>query len=49
MNYFDIVNTLYRSGLDVALPGARQGVCTSPYVVVQDGGTFRYAQSAGLG
>ena len=49
MNYSDIVNTLCGSGIDVALPGARQGICTSPYVVVQNTGTYRYAQSAGLG
>ncbi len=48
MNYSDIANTLAHDGIDVALPGARQGVCSAPYVVVQDAGTFRYAASAGL-
>ncbi len=49
MNYSDVVNTLSRSGIDVAQPGAKPGICTSPYVVVQNAGTYRYAQSAGLG
>lgn len=49
MNYFDIINRLSGDGLDVALPGYRNGVCSSPYVVVQKSGTYRYAQSPALG
>ena len=49
MSYLDIVNTLTDAGIDVAFPGARQGVCASPYAVVQDSGTYRYAQSSRLG
>ncbi|MBQ9901073.1 MAG: hypothetical protein IJM51_01615 [Clostridia bacterium] len=49
MNYPDIVNRLLDAGIDVAMPGTKQGICTSPYAVVQNAGTFRYAQSDRLG
>ena len=49
MNYSDIIHTLSDAGLDVALPGAKQDVCTSPYVVVQDAGTYPFAGAPALG
>ena len=49
MNYSDITSALSDAGIDVALPGAKQGVCLAPYVVVQQTGTYRFAQSDGLG
>ena len=49
MNYWDIFQTLSDAGIDVALPGAKQDVCTFPYVMVQETGTFPYAVSPGLG
>lgn len=49
MNYSDITDALSRADIDVALPGARQGVCVSPYAVVQKTGTYRYASSPRLG
>lgn len=45
MIYADIQNALMTAGIDVRSPAAKQGVCTSPYVVAQDMGTYRYAQS----
>ena len=49
MDYQDIMDGLRRAGIDVRYPGAKQGICNSPYVVVQDYGTYPYAQSAHLG
>lgn len=48
MNYSDIINTLSNADIDVALPAAKQGICTSPYVVVQSSGTYPYAISRSL-
>lgn len=45
MTYGDIQKVLLAAGIDVRSPAAKQGVCTSPYVVVQNMGTYRYAQS----
>ena len=49
MTYDDIMTALAGAGIDVRYPGAKQGICNSPYVVVQDYGTYPYAQSAHLG
>lgn len=49
MTYNDIMTALAGAGIAVQYPGAKQGVCTSPYVVVQDFGTYPYAQSTHLG
>ena len=49
MTYDDIVTALAGAGITVKYPGAKQGVCTAPYAVVQDFGTYPYAQSAHLG
>ena len=49
MNYSDMITQLSRAGIEVALPGYRTGICTSPYVVVQNNGTYRFAQSPALG
>lgn len=49
MNYWDIFETLSDAGIDVALPGAKQDICTFPYAVVQDAGTYPYALSPELG
>ena len=48
MTYHDVKNALYAAGLDVWYPAAKQGVCLTPYVVVQNMGTFPYAQSSRL-
>lgn len=48
MTYQDIRDALCEAGLEVWNPAARQGVCLKPYVVVQDMGTYRYAQSRQL-
>ena len=49
MTYDDIVTALTGAGIAAQYPGAKPGVCTSPYVVVQDFGTYPYAQSTHLG
>lgn len=49
MIYSDITDRLCSAGIDVALPGARSGLCSAPYAVVQHSGTFRYAASRRLG
>lgn len=49
MTYQDIKNALSAAGIDVRYPGAKPGICTSPYVVVQSGGTYPYAVSNRLG
>ena len=49
MNYWDIFETLSDAGIDVALPGIKQDICTFPYAVVQMSGTYPYAVSPGLG
>lgn len=49
MNYREIQRALRTAGIDVRNPAAKQGTCGSPYVVVQDMGTYRYAQSCQLG
>ena len=49
MTYDDIMTALAGAGIDVRYPGAKQGICNSPYVVVQDFGTYPYAQSTHLG
>lgn len=49
MNYINILDELAGAGIDVAFPGAKQGICAAPYVVVQNMGTHRFAQSDGLG
>lgn len=45
MNYRDIQAALRAAGIEVRDPAAKQGVCSAPYVVVQEMGTYRYAQS----
>ena len=49
MTYDDIVTALTGAGITVKYPGAKPGVCSSPYVVVQNFGTYDYAQSRRLG
>ena len=49
MTYNDIVTALKEAGITVYHPGARAGVCTEPYAVVQDSGTYQYAASRRLG
>lgn len=49
MTYNDIVTALKEAGIAVYHPGARAGVCTEPYTVVQDSGTYQYAASRRLG
>ena len=49
MTYDDIVTALTGAGISVKYPGAKPGVCNSPYVVVQNFGTYGYAQSRRLG
>ena len=49
MSYDDIMTALAGAGIAVKHPGAKQGVCSSPYAVVQNYGTYPYAQSTHLG
>ena len=49
MTYDDIMTALAGAGIAVQYPGAKPGICTSPYAVVQDYGTYPYAQSTHLG
>lgn len=49
MTYQDIKDTLSAAGIDVRLPGAKQGTCKAPYAVVQMSGTYPYAVSNRLG
>ena len=49
MTYNDILETLSAAGIEVHFPGAKPEICNSPYVVVQDFGTYDYAQSRRLG
>lgn len=49
MMYGDIKSALSGAGIDVRYPGAKQGICTAPYVVVQMSGTYPYAESNRLG
>ena len=49
MTYDDTMTALAGAGIAVKYPGAKPGVCTSPYVVVQGFGTYPYAQSTHLG
>lgn len=49
MNYSDITAALTSAGITVYHPGARLGVCTAPYAVVQLSGTYQYAGSHRLG
>ena len=49
MTYNDILETLSTAGIEVHYPSSKQGVCNSPYVVVQNFGTYDYAQSRRLG
>ena len=49
MTYDDIMTALTGAGITVKYPGAKPGVCSSPYAVVQDYGTYPYAQSTHLG
>ena len=49
MKYQEIQRALRAVGIDVRNPAAKQGVCDAPYVVVQEMGTYRYAQSHRLG
>ncbi len=45
MNGENIRTALRAAGIAVLAPAAAQGVCLSPYTVVQHMGTYRYAQS----
>ena len=49
MTYDDIMTALAGAGIAVQYPGAKPGICTSSYAVVQDYGTYPYAQSTHLG
>lgn len=49
MRYDDILTALHAAGVRVYHPGARSGICTAPYAVVQNFGTYPYAQSRRLG
>ena len=49
MDYQDIMDGLRRAGIDVRYPGAKPGICTTSYAVVQNYGTYPYAQSTHLG
>lgn len=49
MTYNDIITALSGAGIAVYHPGMKEGVCTAPYVVVQNTGTYQYAQSQRLG
>lgn len=49
MTYHDVMTALTAAGITVKYPGAKPGVCNSPYVVVQNFGTYPYAQSSHLG
>ena len=45
MNYQTIQQTLTAAGVTVYDPGLKTGICTAPYVVVQESGTYPLAQS----
>lgn len=45
MTYSDIQTTLARAGITVFDPAAKQDICHQPYAVVQNMGSYRYAQS----
>ena len=49
MTYDDIMTALAGAGIAVQYPGAKPGICTSSYAVVQNYGTYPYAQSTHLG
>lgn len=49
MTYQDIQEALSAAGIEVRYPGAKQGICTLPYTVVQNFGTYQYADSNRLG
>lgn len=49
MNYQTIQQTLTAAGVTVYDPGLKTGICTAPYVVVQESGTYPLAQSWRLG
>lgn len=49
MTYDNIKSALAEAGIAVRFPGVKQDICTFPYVVVQNSGTYPYAVSNGLG
>ena len=49
MIYSDIQTALARAGITVFDPAAKQDICRQPYAVVQNMGSYRYAQSHRLG
>lgn len=49
MTYENIQDALSAAGIEVRYPGIKQGICTSPYAVIQDLGTYPYAESNRLG
>lgn len=49
MLYKNIVSALTKAGIAVYDPGLKIGICTAPYVVVQESGSYRFAESWRLG
>ncbi len=49
MTCYEVTAALAAAGISVYYPAAKQEICREPYVVVQNGGTYRYASSDRLG